>query len=207
MLALFGRAEARDFVTCIALEARYGLDRLSSSRGKGSRLRHPRSSPRCSAVRSAPARGFELDDARYERLGRVSAGASAPSSSGLAELVAKSRSFLLERASDDRARAGRALTGAPYPTKKTAQLQGRSNPSRPMKFRHVRLTRMALRPDVPDESPKRTACPDRCHERRAQRRLGSELRAQHGSDGCWKPPAIVEAEKQRWTRCARNHGC
>jgi hypothetical protein len=69
VLALFGRAEARDFVDLMAVEPRYGLDRLcrlaaekdrgfsaavfADMLGRFSRLRREE---------------FELDDARYERL-------------------------------------------------------------------------------------------------------------------------------------------
>lgn len=71
LLALFGRAEARDFVDLLAVEPRYGLDRLcrlaaekdrgfvpailAEMLGRFGRLRRDE---------------FELDDARYEQLTR-----------------------------------------------------------------------------------------------------------------------------------------
>jgi hypothetical protein len=69
VLALFGRAEARDFVDLMAVEPRYGLDRLCQLAAEKDRGFSPTVFAdmlgRFSRLRREE---FELDDARYERL-------------------------------------------------------------------------------------------------------------------------------------------
>lgn len=71
ILALFGRAEARDFVDLLAIEPHYGLDRLcrlAAEKDLGfSPARFAEMLGRFGRLRRDE---FELDDARYEQLAR-----------------------------------------------------------------------------------------------------------------------------------------
>lgn len=70
LLALFGRAEARDFVDLMAVEPRYGLERLCQLAGEKDRGFDPgvlaEMLGRFNRLRRDE---FELDDARYDQLG------------------------------------------------------------------------------------------------------------------------------------------
>jgi hypothetical protein len=68
--ALFGRAEARDFVDLMELEPRYGLERLSAAlQPRRIAASAPRSSPTCSPGSARLGRReFDLDDDGYEQL-------------------------------------------------------------------------------------------------------------------------------------------
>ena len=71
MLALFGRAEARDFVDLMALEPRYGLDRLCQLATEKDRGFSPEVFAEMLARFQRLRRDeFDLDDARYDQLGR-----------------------------------------------------------------------------------------------------------------------------------------
>jgi hypothetical protein len=71
VLALFGRAEARDFVDLMALEPRYGLDRVCRLAAEKDRGFSPEVFAEMLARFQRLRRDeFELDDARYEQLGR-----------------------------------------------------------------------------------------------------------------------------------------
>ena len=71
VLAVFGRAEARDFVDLMALEPRYGLDRLCRLAAEKDRGFTPRLFAEMLARfgRLRPEE-FDLDDARYAQLAR-----------------------------------------------------------------------------------------------------------------------------------------
>ncbi len=69
VLALFGRAEARDFVDLMAVADRYGLDRLldlaaEKDRGFDARV----FAEMLSRIHRLPRAAFPLDDRRYEEL-------------------------------------------------------------------------------------------------------------------------------------------
>jgi len=69
LLALFGRAEARDFVDLLAVEPRYGLDRLCELAGEKDLGFTPAILAEMLGRFGRLRRDeFELDDARYERL-------------------------------------------------------------------------------------------------------------------------------------------
>ncbi|MDQ3380414.1 MAG: nucleotidyl transferase AbiEii/AbiGii toxin family protein [Actinomycetota bacterium] len=71
LLALFGRAEARDFVDLMEVEPRYGLDRLCRLAAEKDRGFMPGVLADMLARFSRLRREeFGLDDARYEQLGR-----------------------------------------------------------------------------------------------------------------------------------------
>ena len=71
VLALFGRAEARDFVDLMAVEPRYGLDRLCRLAAEKDRGFTPAMFAEMLAeFRRLRREEFELDDARYEQLSR-----------------------------------------------------------------------------------------------------------------------------------------
>ena len=71
VLALFGRAEARDFVDLMAVEPRYGLDRLCRLAAEKDRGFTPRMfAEMLAGFRRLRREEFELDDARFEQLGR-----------------------------------------------------------------------------------------------------------------------------------------
>jgi hypothetical protein len=71
LLALFGRAEARDFVDLLALEPRYGLERLCRLAAEKDRGFAPAVFAEMLGRFGRLRRDeFELDDARYERLAR-----------------------------------------------------------------------------------------------------------------------------------------
>lgn len=70
LLALFGRAEARDFVDLMEVERRHGLDRLFRLAGEKDRGFSPSVFADMLARFSRLRREeFQLDDARYEQLG------------------------------------------------------------------------------------------------------------------------------------------
>src|SRR5439155_9593719 len=69
LLALFGRAEARDFVDLMAVEPRYGLDRLCRLAAEKDRGFTPTVLAEMLAeFRRLRREEFELDDRRYARL-------------------------------------------------------------------------------------------------------------------------------------------
>jgi hypothetical protein len=69
VLALFGRAEARDFVDLMAVEPRYGLDRLCRLAAEKDRGFAPAMfAEMLVEFRRLRREEFELDDRRYERL-------------------------------------------------------------------------------------------------------------------------------------------
>ena len=71
VLAVFGRAEARDFVDLMAVEPRYGLDRLCRLAAEKDLGFSPAIFADMLAQFGRLRRDeFELDDARYEQLGR-----------------------------------------------------------------------------------------------------------------------------------------
>ena len=71
VLAVFGRAEARDFVDLMAVEPRYGLDRLCGLAAEKDLGFSPTIFADMLAQFGRLRRDeFELDDARYEQLGR-----------------------------------------------------------------------------------------------------------------------------------------
>jgi hypothetical protein len=71
VLALFGRAEARDFVDLMAVEPRYGLDRLCRLAAEKDRGFTPTMFAEMLArFRRLRRDEFELDDTRYEQLSR-----------------------------------------------------------------------------------------------------------------------------------------
>jgi hypothetical protein len=71
VLALFGRAEARDFVDLLAVEPRYGLDRLCRLAAEKDRGFTPAMFAEMLGRFGRLRRDeFDLDDARYEQLGR-----------------------------------------------------------------------------------------------------------------------------------------
>lgn len=70
VLALFGRAEARDFIDLMEVEPRYGLDRLCNLAAEKDRGFSPAILAEMLARFSRLRREeFELDDARYAQLG------------------------------------------------------------------------------------------------------------------------------------------
>ena len=72
VLALFGRAEARDFVDLMAVEPRYGLDRLCRLAAEKDRGFDPRVfAEMLDAFGRLRREEFELDDAAYEQLGQA----------------------------------------------------------------------------------------------------------------------------------------
>ncbi len=71
VLALFGRAEARDFVDLMALEPRYGLDRLCRLAAEKDRGFTPAVfADMLGRFNRLRREEFEFDDARYEELGQ-----------------------------------------------------------------------------------------------------------------------------------------
>lgn len=71
VLAVFGRAEARDFVDLMAVEPRYGLERLCRLAAEKDRGFTPRMfAEMLAGFRRLRREEFELDDAGYEQLGR-----------------------------------------------------------------------------------------------------------------------------------------
>jgi hypothetical protein len=71
VLALFGRAEARDFVDLMAVEPRYGLDRLCQLAADKDRGFSPAVfAEMLAGFRRLRRDEFDLDDARYEQLAR-----------------------------------------------------------------------------------------------------------------------------------------
>jgi hypothetical protein len=71
LLALFGRAEARDFVDLLAIEPRYGLERLCRLAAEKDRGFTPAVlADMLGRFRRLPQREFELDDVAYEQLSR-----------------------------------------------------------------------------------------------------------------------------------------
>ena len=71
VLALFGRAEARDFVDLLAVEPRYGLDRLCRLAAEKDRGFTPAMFAEMLGRFGRLRRDeFDLDDARHEQLGR-----------------------------------------------------------------------------------------------------------------------------------------
>ena len=72
LLALFGRVEARDFVDLMAVEPRYGLDRLFQLAAEKDRGFSPSVFADMLARFDRLRRDeFDLDDARYEQLGNA----------------------------------------------------------------------------------------------------------------------------------------
>ena len=71
VLAVFGRAEARDFVDLLAVEKRYGLDRLCELAAEKDRGFTPEMfAGMLNQFRRLRRQEFEIDDAGYERLTR-----------------------------------------------------------------------------------------------------------------------------------------
>jgi Nucleotidyl transferase AbiEii toxin, Type IV TA system len=72
VLAVFGRAEARDFADLMALEPRYGLDRLCQLAAEKDRGFHPGVfADMLSQFNRLRREEFELDDAGYDQLRRA----------------------------------------------------------------------------------------------------------------------------------------
>ena len=72
MLAVFGRAEARDFVDLEALEDRFGLDRLFELAGEKDRGFEPTVFAEMMDRFGRLGRAeFQLDDLQYEELSRL----------------------------------------------------------------------------------------------------------------------------------------
>ena len=71
MLAVFGRAEARDFIDLMAIESRYGFDRLCRLAAEKDRGFTPAVlAEMLGQFRRLGREEFELDDARFEQLSR-----------------------------------------------------------------------------------------------------------------------------------------
>ncbi|MBA2460520.1 MAG: nucleotidyl transferase AbiEii/AbiGii toxin family protein [Actinobacteria bacterium] len=71
MLAVFGRAEARDFIDLMAIESRYGFDRLCRLAAEKDRGFTPAVlAAMLGQFRRLGREEFELDDARFEQLSR-----------------------------------------------------------------------------------------------------------------------------------------
>ncbi|MGH3004716.1 MAG: nucleotidyl transferase AbiEii/AbiGii toxin family protein [Gaiellaceae bacterium] len=71
LLALFGRAEARDFIDLLAIESRYGLERLCQLAGEKDRGFTPAIfADMLGRFPRLARREFDLDDAGYQRLSR-----------------------------------------------------------------------------------------------------------------------------------------
>ena len=70
LLALFGRAEARDFVDVMALESRYGLDRMCRlALEKDLRFRRDVLATMIERFNTIPLADFDVDAATHEKLG------------------------------------------------------------------------------------------------------------------------------------------
>jgi hypothetical protein len=71
VLALFARAEARDFVDVLALESRYGLERLCQlAAEKDPGFDRAILAEMMNRIDRLPRKEFGIDDAEYERLKR-----------------------------------------------------------------------------------------------------------------------------------------